>query len=123
MKKRFWNVYYWLMISYLSSFLFLWIYFYNKSGLTPTDTFVSTPDWIFFLNTILLEPLYVRYIECNMFTNLDNDGCISGNVLYQVSIQNYYFLLVVLALTLVRYIFTGNHIWNLPKSSNTHNRK
>jgi len=115
MKKRFWNVYYWLMISYLLSFLFLWVYFYSKSGLTPTDTFVSVPSWIHFLNSILLEPLHASYVECNLFTNLDNEGCISGNVLYQVKVQNYYFLLVTFALTLIRFIFTGNHIWNLPK--------
>lgn len=114
MKERFWKVYYWLMISYCSSFFFLCFIFYNKSGLTPIDAYVSIPDWIHVLNTILLEPLHASYVECNLFTNLDNEGCVSGNVLYQVKVQNYYFLLVTFVLTLIRFIFTGNHIWNLP---------
>ena len=95
MKKRFWFAYYWIMISYL--ILLLTIYLIASFG----DSMPSILKWA--NETLFFDSVY--------FYNWRDAGTIANE---WVKFRHYYSFLVVLLMTVIRFIAIKKHIWELP---------
>lgn len=101
MKERFWFVYYWVMIAYLVSIL---INYYLYFSATPV------PDFFEFIDDKLHFNSFKEYYYSRI-----GDSRIGG-LLFD-GINNYYPFLVVLLMTLIRFIAIKKHIWHIPETS------
>lgn len=133
MKKRFWFVYYWLMVSYLVLALITII------NLKQTETY---HPWGQTCEEIAAELAEKNKIEKekgtgNLFVNPRLKNCqprerpkeisdafqFFNKVLffdfmyegtYSRKVENYHPFILVFLMTLIRFIFTGKHIWQRP---------
>lgn len=126
MKERFWSVYYWLMIGYLVLFLCILI----NTTLNVKDEYHDEKHWssnkfVSKLRTsIYFDFLGVSNFRCSELERFGLEGyspdkinrCKAGEVwlVRNLYIRNYYALVVVFSMTLIRFIFTGKHIWQRP---------
>ncbi len=136
MKDRFWFVYYWTMIAYAGLGLFVFVIslllFHDRtmeSGLKCDVNMYSdaceqgnnVPDIIFDIN----EYVFFDFID---YVNEDGKSRITGfyddsfikrgiSVVRYIDFNNGYPLLLILGLTLIRWISIGKHIWQRPESS------
>ena len=92
MKKRFWFAYYWIMISYL--ILLLTIYLIASFS----DSMPNILKWA--NETLFFDSMYI-------FTYMDGTHYIGG-------FNHYYSFLVVLLMTVIRFIAIEKHIWQRP---------
>ena len=141
MKDRFWNFYYWAMIGYLLlAFIVLAISHltWNDRQTTLSSPFCNEFDMSndvrclqgdnvpsFFSNinnAIFFKFVGYKQRECSERVLDKNENgryfykCIDKNIDLDryIEIQNYYPFLLVLFMTLVRWISIGKHIWQRP---------
>ncbi len=144
-KKRFWFLYYWLMTSYLVLALFLILFFKInhtdrqltdetllycgpldfgglfdeacKQGRNYSSVMIDINEFYFF-DFISLEAKH-----CQDFDSLTRQlgefapDCLERNIDLKrwTSLDNFYPFLIVLIMTIIRWIFRGKHIWNMEK--------
>jgi len=130
MKERFWSVYYWLMIGYLVLFLYILI----NTTLNVKDEYHDEKSWSSSnLESKLRTSIYFNFLGFSHFSCSQLEGygpdtigvyfsddkinrCKAGEVrlVRDMYIKNYYALVVVFLMTLIRFIFIGKHIWQRP---------
>ena len=97
MKKRFWFAYYWVMITYLVMIL---INYYLYFSWTAVPDFFHWFDRYFQFDTFNLD---FRTYAGESHRHYDTDEP-----------NNYYSFLLVLLMTVIRFIAIKKHIWELP---------
>ena len=97
MKKRFWFAYYWVMITYLVMIL---INYYLYFSWTAVPDFFHWFDQYFQFDTFDLD---FRFYARESHVHYDTDEP-----------NNYYSFLLVLLMTVIRFIAIKKHIWELP---------
>mgnify|MGYP001245079718 CR=1 FL=1 len=133
MKKRFWFVYYWLMVSYLVLALITII------NLKQTVTYLPFGQTCEEIRAELAEENRIRKEkgEGGVLLDFRLSGCqpyerpteisdafqFFNDVLffdfmyegtYSRKVENYHPFILVFLMTLIRFIFTGKHIWQRP---------
>ena len=144
-KKRFWFLYYWLMTAYLVLALFLILFFkithtdrqltdYTVLNCAPLDysglfdsacqqggnysSVMGDINEFYFFDFITLHTRHCR--DANLITRelgeFDPD-CLERNIDVErwTSLDNLYPFLIVLIMTIIRWIFRGKHIWSMEK--------
>tara|TARA_R100000655_G_C2883282_1_gene175685 strand:- start:42 stop:425 length:384 start_codon:yes stop_codon:yes gene_type:complete len=127
MKERFWFVYYWIMVGYLVMALVVLLIFkltwndreepnscvsfsYGEERQAACSQGANTPYFIRDINDIL----FFRFVDYGAIS-CDKMKCKEGYDLNRWSyLQNYYPFILVFLMTLIRFIFTGKHIWQRP---------
>tara|TARA_R110002012_G_scaffold309163_1_gene516017 strand:- start:424 stop:807 length:384 start_codon:yes stop_codon:yes gene_type:complete len=127
MKERLWSTYYWIMVGYLAMALVVLLTFkltwndreesnacghfnYDEGRRADCSQGANTPYFIRDINDIL----FFRFVDYGS-SKCDKTNCKEGYDLDRWSyIQNYYPFLLVFIMTLIRFIFTGKHIWQRP---------
>ena len=140
MKERFWFVYYWLMVSYLAFALLTVVAYKTTETYAPTIDGVRTcaelKEHVDLYNRIQekqgdtermgldcdLDERLERYADVNQLFAVANK-ILFFNFIYDSpryatrEIDNFYPFILVLLMTIIRFIFIGKHIWQRPESS------
>ena len=113
MKERFWFAYYWLMVSYLVLALVTMFVINQSEPSLYGEKFrmysTDIPSIFKFAN----EKIFFEYID-------ESTPCHMGNRYQETCSQrtrelnNFYPFILVFLMTLIRFIFTGKHIWQRP---------
>ena len=128
MKERFWFVYYWLMVSYLVLALVTIVDSKRTETYLPMG---KTCEELGIVDGIKGSKLYLKEVNCqprerparvNNSFQFFNDILFFGFIenqssreeMYERKVDNYYPFILVLLMTLIRFVSIGKHIWQRP---------
>ena len=125
MKERFWFAYYWVMILYLFLVLLTWAqYTVNYTNIySEKDNWTAEPYMEKLEKHFLFSFIEKTDKSCFNSMNLINRDFAKvceetkAKNLRNARIKNIYPFLLVFFMTLIRFIFTGKHIWQRPETS------
>ena len=124
MKERFWFAYYWVMLLYLIGAITIWCYLdfnidhmeYEKDFFRPKSFVFQLERYLFFNFTdISSQRCDVVRENTDMLIRFQ-EVCKNLNIEYYryTYIRNIFPFILVFLMTVIRFVFTGKHIWQRP---------
>lgn len=126
MKDRFWSAFYWVLIAYTALTLFTLIFVkVNYTDVKTGERYRVLPPAYFKIERTALFA-YINYdsTSCSYEASRQYEysspetikKCKSGNYEYlrKASLDNYYPFLLILFLSIIRWVSVGKHIWQRP---------
>ena len=124
MKERLWSAYYLLMLLYLITAITIWCYFvFNIEHVKYEDEYFRPMSFVYELNKYLFfDFIEVSFQSCevirdrpNLFDRFQEVCKITSLETYRRAyVDNIFPFVLVFIMTLIRFIFTGKHIWQRP---------